>query len=269
MNDFYTDRSEYAFSTWTYEVCGLEEALKDIAAHGFTIVELWGDTVHFDPRRGFDRRLAKQWLRDLGLKVHSVHSPFRNYLGHQHDEEFRKYRMKILKETINDCSDFSVPVMVVHGLDRHEYNYMYDTLQILRDDLAELCEYGQKRGVMPALENLVGSRHPMEIRCRLEDHVENFSGIGLKYCLDIGHAMLNGADLFHEVDVCGDDLITFHIHNNDGQRDIHEMPDQGVINWPVLHDYIRQKGFKGPFVLELFGGLNPFALMEKVDALFR
>ena len=268
MASVYTDKSEYAVSSWTYETCELQKALKDIAEHGFNTVELWADTVHFDPRAGLDRKQVKQWLRDYNLKVHSSHSPFRNFKGFTHDENFRQYRMKLLKNCINDCADFSIPILVVHGLDRNEYNYTCEKIQIMKDDLAELCNYGRKQGVMIALENMVNSSEPGEVRCRLEDHVQNFSGFGLKYCLDIGHAVLNGADLFREIDVAGEDLVTFHIHNNDGHRDSHALPDDGVIDWPTLHEYIRGKGYNGQFVLEIYGGLDAYSVMKKINSLF-
>jgi sugar phosphate isomerase/epimerase len=269
MSSIYIDKSEYAVSSWTYEKAGLHEALEDIVRHGFNTTELWGDTVHFDPRAGLDRKLIKQWLGDLRLKVHSIHSPFRNFTGFVPGEEFRKYRQQLWRKTIDDCSEFAVPIMVVHGLDRHEYNYISSEIQIVRDSLGDLCEYGTKRGVMIALENLPGSgENPDEIRCRLEDHIKNYSGLGLKYCLDIGHAVLNRADMFKEVDAAGRDLVTFHIHNNDGREDRHDLPGNGVIDWPALHKYIREKGYKGQFVLEIFGGADPFSVMNKIDALF-
>jgi sugar phosphate isomerase/epimerase len=121
---------------------------------------------------------------------------------------------------------------------------------------------------MIALENIGNGRTPDEIRCRLEDHVKNYPDIGLKYCLDIGHTALNGADMLREIAAAGEDLITFHVHNNDGIRDSHDLPDNGVIDWPRIHGYIREKGYKGQFVLEVFGGTDPFAVMQRIDALF-
>jgi sugar phosphate isomerase/epimerase len=170
---------------------------------------------------------------------------------------------------IDECSDFNVSIMVVHGLDRNEYNYTNDQLTIVKDSLGDLCEYSSKKGVMVALENITGSKNnPDEIRCNLRDHVKNYAGLGLKYCLDIGHAVLNGADLYDEVDAAGKDLITFHIHNNNGIGDLHKLPDDGVIDWPSLRKYIRDKGYVGQFVLEVFGGADPYSVMDKTDVLF-
>jgi sugar phosphate isomerase/epimerase len=270
MHNAYADKSEYAASSWIYAAVPLHDALRDIAGHGFTGVELWGDTIHFDPRAGLDHGSIKQWLRELGLSVHSVHSPFRNFSGFKDADAFRRYRQQLWRETIDDCAEFAVPIMVVHGINRKEYNYTGDQLDIVKDSLGDLCEYGSRRGVAIALENIPGSAGSRdEIPCNLRDHVRNFAGLGLRYCLDIGHAALNGTGIFEEIDAARTDLITFHIHNNDGLGDTHNLPTEGIIDWPRVHSYVRRQGYSGQFVLEVYGGTDPFSVMNRIDNLFR
>lgn len=268
MASIYRDKSEYAFSTWTFENVDLHTALRQIAAHGFQTVELWGDTVHFDPRAGIDRSLIRKWVAETGLSIHSVHSPFRRFRHYSDAKEFSTYRQSLWHTTIDDCAALDIPLMVVHGLDRKEYNYRFDEVQVVRDSLADLVEYGRHRNVTIALENIANGNDPLEIRCWLQDHVRNFSGIGLKYCLDIGHAVLNGADLYREIDAVGKDLVTFHIHNNNGREDTHALPDNGVIDWPALRAYLRDGRYDGQFVMEVYGGENPSSVLEAVDRLF-
>ncbi|MDL2230092.1 sugar phosphate isomerase/epimerase, partial [Treponema sp. OttesenSCG-928-L16] len=212
----------------------------------------------------------KQWLREFNLSVHSVHSPFRNFKTLSDAKDSAEYRQNIWHKTIDDCSDFGVSIMVVHGLDRKEYNYTKDQAGIIRDSLADLCEYGKKRGVMIALENLPGSgKNDDEIVCTLAEHLKNYPGLGLKFCLDIGHAVLNGSDIIDEIHAAGKDLLTFHIHNNDGAADSHNLPLDGIIDWPGLYSYLRNTiGFKDQFVLEVCGGEDPFEVMNSIDALF-
>lgn len=269
MSSIYTDKSEYAISTWTLEDLELHEALREIAIRGFSTVELWADTVHFDPRLGVDRKAIGIWLQELKLSVHSVHSPFRNFPHYDDERQFRDIRQRLWRRTIDDCSDLAVPIMVVHGVDRNEYNYPPSQMQIVGDSLADLCEYGRKRGVMIALENISPGNAPSdEIRCWLRDHVRNYPGIGLKYCLDIGHVLLNGADLYEEVDAAGKDLITLHIHNNDGKDDLHSLPDAGVIDWPALRAYLRDGRYGGQFVMEVHGGDAPIETLSSIANLF-
>jgi hypothetical protein len=57
MNSLYVDKSEYVISYWTYKAVALHKVLPDIARHRFTGGELWGDTVHFEPRLETNRTL--------------------------------------------------------------------------------------------------------------------------------------------------------------------------------------------------------------------
>jgi sugar phosphate isomerase/epimerase len=228
--------------------------------HGFTSIELFADIVHFDPRTDLDRGFIKKTLEEFGITVHSIHGAFRN---------FRSIAETVpcLKRTIDDCAGFSVPILVIHGISKSEYDYTNDQVQIVRDHLGELSEYGRQLGVAIALENLRNSGKENEISWNLQDHVKNFSGLGLKYCLDIGHAALNKADIYKEIDAAGSDLVTFHIHNNNGKEDSHNLPDDGLIDWPAVYAYIRKKGFGGQFVLEL-NDREPYSIMDKIDRLF-
>jgi sugar phosphate isomerase/epimerase len=268
MNSIYTDKAEYAISSWIYEALPLEEALRDIAGRGYSSVELWADTVHFDRRAKPNLKNIHACLKATGLKVHSVHAPFRHFKPFPNAENFSLYRQKLWHETIDDCAEFLSPMLVVHGLDRKEYNFTLDQIPVLRDSLADLVDYGQKRGVMIALENIPHGSNPDEIPTNLADHVKNFGALGLKYCLDIGHAALNHAGFEDEVDAAGENLVTFHIHNNDGREDLHNIPTDGLIDWPELHDYVRARGYKGQFVMEVLGGSDPRKIMNRIDALF-
>lgn len=79
-------------------------------------------------------------------------------------------------------------------------------------------------------------------------------------------------DMFKEIDAAGSDLITLHIHNNSGFTDDHNLPNDGVLDWPCIHDYLRESGYKGEFVLELYGGLSvesELDVLDRTDALYR
>lgn len=114
--------------------------------------------------------------------------------------------------------------------------------------------YGANRGVRIAIEDVPPGGEPGEIYTTLENQKKLFQGLDIGFCLDIGHVPLLGADLYREVDAAGDRLITLHVHNNSGTSDDHNLPTDGIIDWPALHDYIREKGYRGKFVLEIYGG---------------
>lgn len=270
---FRYDRSEYAASTWMLEHMPLKDALDNLHRHGFDDVEIWADTVHLDPRLRPDIPQVKRWLREYGLRVHSLHGPFRHYADRPADDgAFCRLRTRMLKETIDYAEALDCSIMVVHALDRNEYNYTMDHLAVVQDYIGEIARYGRERGVRIAVEDIPPGGDPGEIYTTLRKQKELFGTLGIDFCLDIGHVPLLGADVYDEVDAAGSQLITLHIHNNDGLCDSHNPPDDGILNWPALHDYIRNGGYRGKFVLELFGGESiqeEIELMGRVDALFR
>ena len=269
---FVYNKNEYAVTTWTLEHMSLKDAINTFDSYGFKNIEIWADTVHLDPRRNPDIGEVKEQLRRFGMSVHSLHAPFRNYKNPPSDErEFRRLRTEIVKKTIDYAYELGSDILVLHALDRGEYNYSAGQLELVRDYIGEIVDYGLKSGVRIAVEDIPQGSASNEIVTTLENQKRLFGDLGIKYCLDIGHTILLGADLFREVDCAGSDLITFHIHNNYGSFDDHNLPDDGVIDWPQLHDYVRNAGFSGEFVLEIYGGSDRKSEMEilgRINSLF-
>jgi len=270
MVSCYGDRDEYAISSWTFEDVDLEVALKTIAESGFRNVELWGDTTHLDPRFQLPRRDVASWLKRYHLSVHSLHTPFRNFPRFAEAAEGESWRRKLWLQSIDDCAALGAPIAVVHAMNRHEYNYGMDRVGFVHDTLAELCAHARSRGVALALENIAsGDRPGEEILCTLAEQKRLFGDIeGLRWCLDIGHVTLTSNDMKGEIDACLDRLVTLHVHNNDGSSDSHETPDRGVIDWPRWYDTLRGGGYKGQFVLEVYGRKTPFERMRTMASLF-
>ncbi|MCI8663985.1 MAG: sugar phosphate isomerase/epimerase [Hungatella sp.] len=272
MNFIY-NKNEYAVTTWTLEHMTLKDALNVFDRYGFKNIEIWADTVHLDPRCSPDIKEIKNQIRSLGMQVHSVHGPFRNYKNPPSEEEaFRRFRTDTLKKTIDYAYELGCSILVMHALDRKEYNYSVEQLPMVQDYIGEIARYGVQNGVQLAIEDIPPGKKSDEICTTLENQKKIFGHLGVKYCLDIGHVPLLGADLFRETDAAGSDLITFHIHNNSGISDDHYLPDNGIIDWPQLHDYIRSTGFQGEFVLEIYGGTDregELDTLRRMDSLFK
>lgn len=267
MSRVYADKSEYAISTFLLLSLPLKDALQAIAARGFEHVEIWCAGLHLDPRGETSAATAASWLRETGQRVHSVHAPF-GHAAFPHPTEadaFHAYRMNLYRQTIDTCNAIECPIMVVHAVNRTEFNSTDADIGRMREDIASLVDYGRQSGVRLAIENIIGSGTPGEFVCTLQNQTRAFAGLGAGYCLDIGHAPLTDADLCAEADAAGADLVSFHIHNNNGIDDTHELPDNGVIDWPALYDYVRQKGYTGQFTMEIMGSRAPEESLERLD----
>lgn len=76
----------------------------------------------------------KKWLKEYGLKVHSVHAPFRNYKDRPASEEdFLALRIQMLEKTIQYAQALECPMMVLHAVDRKEYNYPMAQLETVQE----------------------------------------------------------------------------------------------------------------------------------------
>ena len=271
MKSAYRSKGDYAISTFLFEHEPLDAALEAIARSGFSHIELWGDSVHVDPRIKPDTSRIGLMMKDLGLHAHALHTPFRKFPVFTDDTlEGRQWRERLWKQSLDIASELGIPIAVIHAMHRRDYNYGYDQLGYLKDLLAELSQYAHRGGVKLALENIPsGISTADEILCTLVEQTKLFGEVPeLYWCLDIGHVTLTSNDMRSEIDACIDRLVTLHIHNNDGQKDLHDLPDRGVIDWPYWFDYLRQKGYAGQFVMEIACGANPFDRLGALSELF-
>ena len=86
-----------------------------------------------------------------------------------------------------------------------------------------LTEYAEKKQVILALENSVWDQY----FCYLLDNIKSDY---FRFCFDSGHYHYDGLDM----DILakyGDRLAATHLHDNDGERDIHMMALDGTIDW--------------------------------------
>ncbi|WP_018466656.1 sugar phosphate isomerase/epimerase family protein [Calidithermus timidus] len=104
-----------------------------------------------------------------------------------------------------------------------------------------------------ALENLALSpsdllQGPDELAEVLEAHPE------YGFCLDVGHALVEGkegqAEVYHQR--FDGRLIHWHLHDNLGDRDSHLPVGLGRVNWSWVKEKLRD--FKGTIALEVTGG---------------
>lgn len=262
------DRNEYAFSTWTLNRMTIVQALQMIHDCGFKNVEIWANNSHLDPQIRPNIEEIAALLKAKGMHTHSIHAPFSiRFSGSGFEKAYRDFRMNIWHQTIDSCEKLQCNKMVVHAIDSL-YRYRPDQADIVHECLADLYEYGKEHGVIIALENIPFGRKPDELLCTLENQMDLFGDIGLKYCMDIGHVALNGSQMYRELDCAIQDIVSFHISNNDGKHDLHETPDRGMLNWPEIHDYVRAAGYKGKFVLEINGGEDQEEMLKRTAALF-
>lgn len=248
----------------------LLSALALIRRYGFDNVEIWANSVHLDPAIAPDVRGIAAYMKSAGMKTHSIHSPFDIRFDQPEDKKaYADYRMQQWSKTLEYCAELESGIMVIHAMNARYPFHVGEENQV-HDFLGELCVRGKKLGVSVALENIVSNVKAGEIHCTLENQAKLYGDLeDLRFCLDIGHVALTNAQMKPEIDVVADRLVSFHVNNNDGRRDLHLTPDIGEIDWADTHDYIRSKGYTGTFVLEINGHSDGEKVLAHMAELFK
>lgn len=261
----------YAVSTWLFGRQPLDEALRRIAGAGFRWVEIWADGFHLDPRQEVDLDGLRWLLDELGLRVHSVHTPFSGLnLGHPAQGDRELWR-RLIGESIRQAGALGAVAAVVHPSGHREP--LPDELhaasrQAVLDLVAELVEIAAQSGTQVALENMIDYGYWRYGRSLAELNAE-FPDPRIGFCLDTGHAAINGVDPVDEIRAAGPRLISIHAANNDGRSDLHYPPTEGVLDWARIEAALREAGYSGKLVLETAGRGDPVAMLERLSRLWQ
>ena len=107
----------------------------------------------------------------------------------------------------------------------------------------------EQAGVKLAFENMMPNHlcsRTADIRAMLDE----FDTPLLSVCFDIGHANVGSENLQQAITALQDRIIAFHLHDNDGTRDIHVQPPYGSIDWPTLVAKLLSLNFDRPLSIE-------------------
>ena len=137
-----------------------------------------------------------------------------------------------LLQSIKDCVQFNIPVLVVHAW--IGFDYSFDAKELWFENFDEVVEFATQNNIRIAFENTEGE----EYLFALMEHFKNNDTVG--FCWDSGHEMCynHSQDLLSKY---GDRLIMTHINDNlgisrfDGKTfwtdDLHLLPYDGIADW--------------------------------------
>jgi sugar phosphate isomerase/epimerase len=261
----------YAVSTWLFSSRPLDAALREIADAGFTWIEIWADRYHLDPRLDPDVDAVGRLVADLGLRVHSVHTPFNGLnLGHPTLGDAAEWR-RLVGESIRHTGALGAHLAVVHPSSYRDplpEGTEGQSREIARAAIADLTEIAASAGTRIAVENMTDFGY-WRYGTSIGELAAEFTDPRVGFCLDAGHAALNHIPLASEVAAAGDRLISIHAANNDGQRDLHSVPTEGVIDWPAFEATLAEASYRHHLVLEVNGRDDPDAQLARMKNLWR
>ncbi len=216
-----------------YDV-SIEDRYKLIKEAGFDNVMLWWSDGF---QRGSGYQEGVLHARNAGLFIENIHTPVleQNYLSMYNIDGESVFQCYL--QCIKDCSKFNIPSMVIHLPNDH------CPINILgMNRIKRITNQAEELGVNIAFENLSNIYN-------LELILNTIKSNRIGFCYDSCHH----ANYASEIDLLGkygNRLMALHLHDNGGERDQHQLPFDGYIQWPKVMNKIRLTGYKGATSLE-------------------
>ena len=257
------------------KVFGEEKALEYFAKAGFDCLDfslftyfLPKDIIGceysgllFEPREQVLEHFAamKRQADKVGIAFGQIHTPFPAFVP-GHPEQDGKM-IEVTKLSLEIAEVLGAPYAVVHPIT--ETRGSDDYFDVNMKFYGSLAETAKKTGVGICLENMFRGYRTgklVESACsspkdaiRLIDALNEKYGSVFSFCLDVGHAHINGYDPADYVRSLGGRLTALHIQDNDGLNDHHVIPFLHNIDWDPFCKALKETGYTGSFNLETDG----------------
>ena len=239
---------------------GFAEGLKKKAAHGYEALDYQDfcntETPLFQCSEAeFEKRLKEErkQIEDAGLVISQTHGPWRwppqDFTEEQRAERFEKMARSIRGNAILGCENFVIHPIMPFGDDKDpepeklwSMNYEF---------MGRLTEVAKEYGVVICFENMPMRALSLSRPSEILEFVKNINSDHFKMCLDTGHCAVFGESPAEAVRLIGKDILrVLHIHDNNGQGDLHWIPYTGVIDWTDFSAALQEIGFDGVASLE-------------------
>ena len=203
-------------------------------------------------QRASDDEAVAEKAAKIGIGFHSIHAPFyaMDDLWHDESGELAKIMEQELKNSIDNCRNLDVPIVVMHaiiGMDNHT------PTELGLERIGKIIDYAIKRGVTIGFENTEGE-------CYLKALLDKFGeleNVGFTY--DSGHELCynGGSDMLGKY---GKYLISTHLDDNHGMTDpehpnflddYHLLPFDGYADWEGIAKRLHKCGFDGSLTFEV------------------
>lgn len=264
----------------------------DFSLHGYLLnKEIYQQDINafFDvPIDELERFFAphKAAARQAGITVHQMHMPYPIYVpkGSRKLNEYLWH--EVAPKSMALCAFMDCKYIVIHGFklarflgsEAEEWKYTETFLEFLAPMAKEM-------GITVCIENLYDgiAGHLLEGPCcdvrkcaeRIDRMNDKYGAEVLGFCFDTGHANVIGLDSEAFITRLGHRLKVLHIHDNDGVRDLHQIPftftrtreNTSSTDWEGFIRGLRAIHFDGVLNFETGPALNAFPASLHEDVL--
>ena len=233
-----TDMFDYTFKPSKVEKLNL---FKEYGFEHIHWCDNWNDDVLYTPdiMHGY-----AELLSDIGLSCLDVHgTATQNIVIDTFSPEYHREYIKLLENRIDFCHQVGGDAVVVHPPKYYAPHYEERMAQSHRviQSVEKLCI---DKSVRLAFENVRKNDHKI-----LGEYFESYPPEFIGLCYDSGHANIN--DNLAEVMKLGDRLMVTHLHDNKGEKDDHQYPGWGTIDWRKVTGWLKKTKLEKPWNLEV------------------
>lgn len=228
----------------------------------------------------------REAAKTTGIRINQMHMPYPIYVPNGSDEVNDYLKNVVAPKSMRICAFMECKYMVVHGFKLAHYlgseeAEWQETLAFLE----LLAPLAKELGITICMENLYTGlgNHIVEGPCcdakkaaaRIDAVNEKYGAEILGFCFDTGHANLVGIDFEKFIAALGDRLKVFHIHDNDGTGDLHQIPftftrsreNKTSTDWEGFIRGLKRIQFNGALSFETAPVLTAFPEVMKADVL--
>lgn len=241
-----------------------EESIRAVKEAGFDAVDISFETYE---KKGQPMTQPdwKDWVKrqkelcdKLELPITQGHA---HYYTSKQNREFtsleREEHNNIILRDIEAAGICGIPWLVLHPATWYDsvgYSYKMSMKNEI-ERFKRLGEAAARCNVGIAIENIGKNRCDEKLFCTATEELlelvdslgdENVFGI----CWDTGHGNLHKINQPEAIRQMGKQLKALHIHDNRGEKDEHQLPYLGHIEWEPLLLALKEIGYVGDFTYE-------------------
>ena len=236
------------------------EGVAKMARHGYRGVDynafIQTTTPFFtQEEEAFQKEIERQKdiLESFHISPVQTHGPWRFPVCDGTVED-REERFMAMSKAIRGTAYLGSPYMIIHpimpfGAESPEHPEI--VYEINLEFMSRLVKEAEKNDVTICFENMPMPRMSMASPEVCLNFAKEINSPNFKICLDTGHCTMLNVKPGDAVRMLGKEwLQTLHVHDNNGQNDLHWIPYTGVIDWDDFQAALQEIGYDGCLSLE-------------------
>ena len=206
---------------------------------------------------------VKEGLKKYGLTIGQAHAPSAYVPRKPRETEIMR---KCVEKCFAICEELDCRHLVIHPICDGSARYPSLTKEDeIRENMAyfsSIIPLLKKHNIICCLENAYsldwGTKKAYACACsdmaEANRYIDDLNALAgekrFAFCLDTGHALMIGTDIYNAIKILGDRLEILHVHDNDGYLDEHTATFLGICNWGRFIKGLREFGYRGNINME-------------------